>query len=433
MRKVKLLVKILLFVLIFYGAESLIYYAAHNDTDSISRVMMYEMYHQDKNIDVLFSGASHVQLSFDTTVTDQNFQMNTFNAGSSAQSLQATDAIIREVADQYDLKQVYVDLDYSVVMRDEVNLESIYAVSDYMRPSLNKVAFLLHATPAKYYINSFLPLGKGKTLVHNPKEILSILEKKNSYNYRNHISDVDSYMGKGYIASHVYLEGTGFAQTGEFDTIPSEIPAGQQDTLNDIIEFCKEKNIQLTFITTPMSDFTLTGMGNYDAYVEQIRTFLQGKGVSYYDFNLCKPEVLDLEGIQYYTDDNHLNRDGAAMFSEVFAKFFTGQIEEKDFFYSSYTEKTDAQDSRVYGFCVEDDGSSLSVQPVGNHDIPELTYTYAFDGGPETDNSDYQFGTSGTVVIRAYSNGEELCSASYFYGGTGEAEKLDVTAGEENK
>lgn len=433
MKRVKLTYKIILFILIFYGTESIFYYAAHNDTDSISRVMMYEMYHQDKNIDVLFSGASHVQLSFDTAIADQNFQMNTFNAGSSAQSLQATDAIIREVANQYDLKQVYVDLDYSVVMRDEVNLESIYAVSDYMRPSLNKVAFLLHATPARYYINSFLPLGQGKTLVHNPKEVLTILKKKSSYNYRNHISDVDSYMGKGYIASHVYLSGSGFVQTGDFDTIPSEIPKEQKDTLNDIIDFCKQRNIHLTFITTPMSDFTLTGIGNYDAYMDQIRNFLQGRGVSYYDFNLCKPELLDLEGIQYYTDDNHLNRDGASLFSEVFAKFFTGKIQERELFYSSYREKTDAQTSRVYGFCVQDDGSRLSVDPVWNHDIPKLTYTYAFDDGPETDSPEYQSGTSGTVEIRAYAGGEELCSAFYSYGSSGETEKLDVTAGEEDK
>lgn len=433
MRQVKLVCKVLLFIFIFYGAESLLYYAAHNDTDSISRVMMYEMYHQDHNIDVLFSGASHVQLSFDTAITDQNFQMNTFNAGSSAQSLQATDAVIREVADQYDLKQVYVDLDYSVVMRDEVNLESIYAISDYMHPSLNKAEFLLHATPAKYYINSFLPLGQGKTLVHSPKEILEILKTKSGYNYRNHISEVDSYMGKGYIASHVYLGGSGFAQTGEFESIPSEIPEKQQDTLNDIIEFCNERDIQLTFITTPMSDFALTGIGNYDGYVEEIRTFLQGKGVSYYDFNLCKPEALDLEGIQYYTDDNHLNRDGAELFSEVFSRLFTGQIEEKDLFYSSYSEKTNAQASRIYGFCVEDDGSSLSVEAVGNHDIPELTYTYAFDGGQETDSPEYQKGMSGTVMIRAYSDGEELCSATCSYGSAGESKKLDVTAGEDGE
>lgn len=382
MRIRKLVVKIILFLAIFLGAEHLVHFCAFDDRKAISRVMLHELYHQKDGIDVLFCGASHVQLSFDPSVTDEIFQANTFNAGSSAQPLEATDAIIREAASLYDLKEVYVDLDYSIATRSEVSLESIYAVSDYMRPSWNKAEFLLHATPARYYLNSFLPLGQGRTLTHNPSEIPEIVKGKFSYNYRHFISDVDSYQGKGYIASHVYLEpeeeeagsssverdstaadsesgttqeGSSLNRNGVLERqkavfqkeleatppspIPDRIPEEDQVVLNDIISFCQEKEISLTFVVTPMSDYYLSQIGNYDDYIAMVRTFLAGKDVPFYDFNLARTEYLDLSDVKYYTDSNHLNRDGARLFSEVFGKFFTGQIPEADLFYSSYSEK----------------------------------------------------------------------------------------------
>lgn len=113
-------------------------------------------------VDVLFYGASHCQLGFDREVTDIGMGLSAFNAGSFSQGLETSLALIKEAAVYYDLKQVYVDLDYSIVMRDEPNLESIYIISDYMRPSFRKASYLLNVTTFEHYLNSFMPLHRGR-------------------------------------------------------------------------------------------------------------------------------------------------------------------------------------------------------------------------------------------------------------------------------
>ena len=178
MKKWKIILKIVLFLGIYVGGQALVKYALVDDTNTISRIMLHDLYTEEKNIDVLFCGASHCQLGFNTEVTDDGFGMNTFNAGSSSQGLETSLALIKEAEQYHDLKQVYVDLDYSIVMRQEPNLESIYIISDYMKPSLRKVSYLLNATSFDYYLNSFMPLHKGRGYTKNPQKILEILKKK---------------------------------------------------------------------------------------------------------------------------------------------------------------------------------------------------------------------------------------------------------------
>lgn len=353
MKKIKIIFKIALFCLIYVGTQAVLKYILVDDTKTISRVMMHELYTQEKNIDVLFCGASHCQLGFDTEVTDQEMGMTTFNAGSSSQGLETSLALIKEAAAYYDLKQVYVDLDYSIVMREEPNLESIYIVSDYMRPSLRKMSYLLNATSFDYYFNSFMPLHKGRGYQTSPGKIIETVQKKMLPGYRNY-TDVDaSYAGKGHIASKTVVE-DGTLWSYETNTvIETEIPETQKKYLRQIIDFCRNKDIQLTFVSVPVTDFHLVQIGNYDAYVETIETFLADYGAAYYDFNLCRQERLMLERDSFFNDDNHLNYEGSRIFSEAFGRFFSRQDEEKDFFYSSYADKLAAAGPKVLGLTVK--------------------------------------------------------------------------------
>ena len=372
MKKLKIILKIFAFCAVFIGAQAMIKYAILDDTATISRIMLHDLYTEETNIDVLFCGASHCQLGFDTLVTDEGFGMNTFNAGSSSQGLETTLALIKEAEKYHDLKQVYVDLDYSIVMRDMPNLDSIYIISDYMKPSLRKVSFLLNATSFDYYVNSFMPLHKGRGYTTNPLKIMETIKKKSSEGYRNYTERDPSYAGKGHIASKTVVEeGTLWTQEG-FQNRQFELPEVQQKYLRQIIDYCKKEGIQLTFVSVPVTDFHLALVQNYDEYVSTMQKFLAEYDVSYYDFNLCNPKILGINKDSYFNDDNHLNRDGAKIFGKIFTDFFTGKLEEKDLFMDSYADKVAACEPRVLGLYVQrNDRNEIEAIPVVNREDVE--------------------------------------------------------------
>lgn len=389
MKKIKVIFKIALFCFIYIGAQAALKYVLVDDTMTISRMMMHELYTQEKNVDVLFCGASHCQLGFDTEVTDTGMGLSTFNAGSSSQGLETSLALIKEAAAYYDLKQVYVDLDYSIVMRDEPNLESIYIISDYMRPSFRKASYLLNATPFEYYLNSFMPLHKGRGYRTKPAEILETVRKKALPGYRNYTDADPSYAGKGHIASKTAVE-DGTLWSYETDAaIGTDIPETQKKYLQQIIDFCRKKGIQLTFVSVPVTDFHLVQIGNYDAYVDALRSFLSEYGASYYDFNLCRQEALALDRDSLFNDDNHLNQDGSRLFSEAFSLVFTAQTGKEAFFYDSYADKLADIEPRVLGLIVKKATGGME---------PEFLAVTSKEGLPVTCTAEYS-GDSVVVTV----------------------------------
>lgn len=339
MQKIRILVKIIIFFVIYIGVQSLLKFVLLDDTNTISRVMIHDMYSQEKNIDVLFCGASHCQLGINPYIMDEALGKNTFNAGSSSQGLETSLALIKEVAANNDLEQVFVDLDYSIVMRDTPNLESIYIISDYMRPSVRKFSYLLNATPFDYYLNSFMPLHKGCGYAKTFGEISELLRRKSDAGYWNYTNVDPSYGGKGYIASRTVVAADDPVFTDEYVNVSGEIPESSVKYINQIIEFCDKKNIELVFINIPITDYRASRMNCYDEFINAIDSLTASKGVKYYDFNLYRPEVLPLNDIKYYNDDNHLNVEGSTVFAMTFGAFIKGDISEEDIFYPSFADK----------------------------------------------------------------------------------------------
>lgn len=408
MKRIKVIIKIVIFFTIYIGSQSLIKYMILDDTKAISRVMMHDLYTEEENIDVLFCGASHCQLGFNPQILDEGFGQNTFNAGSSSQGLETTLALIKEVAAYNELAQVYVDLDYSIVMRTLPNLESIYIISDYMKPSFRKVEYLLNATSFEYYINSFMPLHKGRGYTTNPHEILRVIQKKMQPGYFNYTEVDSSYAGKGHIASRTVIP-NGSLWTQE---IPEEldftIPVEQQKYLLEIISFCEENNIRLTFVSTPVTDFHLAFITNYDEYISTIKGFLAGYDVEYYDFNLCNREILGINQDSYFNDDNHLNAEGAMIFSETFADFFMGRLNEEELFYESIAEKNQQEPIRFLGLEIHKNEDSLEVKPVMSVTLEDNEMDIECEVNRNTEGYTIMVSVDGVITNQVEIKDEEL-------------------------
>lgn len=120
-----------------------------------------------------------------------------------------------------------------------------------------------------------------------------------------------------------------------------------------IVDYCREHEIALTWITCPVSDYQMVGNGTYDNFVEQINKLAVQYNIPYYDFNLCKREYLDLSLKKYWEDKGHLNSVGAEVFTEFLGRFLQEEEQGKetyaDCFHDSYQEKMETVEKEIFG------------------------------------------------------------------------------------
>lgn len=159
----RFLFKFCLFAVIFFAVSAILSVFLINDLNTYTRVLMHEFYSQ-KNIDVLFCGASHVSHGINPNVADKRLGLNTFNSGTPSQGLDGTYAILCEAVRLYNLKDVFVELDFATAATSSYSKsepsKSNFLVAHYLKNPKAKLKYILSSTSPKYYLNSFLPIGK---------------------------------------------------------------------------------------------------------------------------------------------------------------------------------------------------------------------------------------------------------------------------------
>lgn len=354
MKYIKRLCSILFLLTAMFFLNELFRYLLIDDRASYTRIMLHELYHREKNIDILFLGSSHCFHSLNPAIADGIFEADTFNAGTSLQPLDASYALLKEADKTNDLKEVYVELYYGItneIYAYRTDMTSVYLVSDYMKHSVNRISFLLNAGSPDHYVNSFV-LGRRnyEKLFDFPWIFENVTFKRTPF-YRtySYVSGTgEEYLGKGFVGSVITMENSGiYCDYSEPAIGDGYISDDSKKYIGKIIDYCRKHDIKLTFYTAPMEDLVLSVI-DYDKYVSQINALLEGPGVSYYDFNLCAPEILSL-GAADYMDLNHLNVNGAMKFTTVFSEFFTGNLSD-DIFYPTYNDKlASLKDAPVLG------------------------------------------------------------------------------------
>lgn len=89
--------------------------------------------------------------------------------------------------------------------------------------------------------------------------------------------------------------------------------------LYDILTFCKENGITAVLITTPYTGLysELFSEEFKNEFSDTIQTIAQNAGISYYDYSEDERFSGNLE---YFSDADHLNTEGAALFMDIIEK-----------------------------------------------------------------------------------------------------------------
>lgn len=353
---VKRIAGIFLFILLFLLMGRLFDFLIVDDTQSYTRLTMKEMYEQ-KNIDVLLLGSSHCYRSIIPQILDENWNKNTFNAGTSSQQTDGSYYLLKEANKFNKIEKVYVEVYYDVLCENEEynSQTAAYIISDYMKSPLNKFKYVWESGKAEYLSLGLIRARRDWEKIFDFSYTSALVEKKLQKPYRQYeyiYYDDEYYDGKGYVCNETAIDQGSFNIKSGFSPISENAISEKSKTyLSKIINYCKKEEIELVFFSAPMPDFRLIGVGNYDSYIEQMKSFLYDFGVPYYDFNLCKENLLQFDDIDFM-DNHHLNGRGANKFSEAFAQIMV-KDNPSEAFYSSYDEKVKECIPEYFGIIYE--------------------------------------------------------------------------------
>ncbi len=373
-----------------------------DDTKSYTRIMFHEIYESEENIDTLLLGSSHCYRTLNPAILDASLGPHTFNGGTSAQSLDGTYTILKEVGKTNQLSHVYVELYYGIrgfSTKDRDDLTKTYIISDYMKPSFNKLTYLLQASTNDFYINSFLLPHRNPEKLLCPDYLMELWQKKASDSYRTYsfiINENEYYAGRGYVASNESLSNETMVETASLDRpLPDTVlSSDDKKYMTKIISYCNKKGIALTFFSSPIPELRLLYHGNYDSYIDEVKSFLEPYDINYYDFNLCYPESMGLVASDY-KDTSHLNDQGATKFSTLFAQVMADPESFHEVAYPTYQEKMDALPAGMYGTVIVKDSEAeqITAYPVVNK-IPAPSPIVLSLSDDESDTREIKFVTS---------------------------------------
>ena len=382
--------------LLFFSCRLLDYMYVHED--QWFRILWHHYYEEERNIDNLFLGSSHVYADLNPMLLDALNGQNNFNLSSPVQRLNASYYLLKEADDGHNLSHVYLELYYDVStgavgeFDTPEELHWNWGNTDYMKPSLNKVQFMLTMGRPENYADIFLPFVRYREHMLDSEWIHIATAAKQEEGYRSYactlydLKGIVQYLDKGYQYSTLVLqEGELLCPQNKLADAP--LTADAEKYLRMIIGFCRENDIALTLFINPIHGLQMASVENYEAYTNQIRSIAGKYGLDFYDFNLCREEWLDMQKPEYFADTGHLNSNGAGVFTPFFWQVVSGSSEEnKKYFYDSYAEKLAALPPQTYGLLYTDDeGQGIRLLQVASNREEGLEYRIAVtpEGGEE--------------------------------------------------
>ena len=372
MKKIVLrLLSIVIFAVIFIGCGEVWRYILVDDTNSYTRVAMHQLYHSDQNIDVLFIGSSHVYRSVVPEIMDAGLGEYTFNGGTSSQDMDGSLAVLKEAAACHQLKQVYLELYYDMAGNNHdqrTQLTDTYIISDYMKPSLNRIHYLLQAGSKEHWVNSFILARRNWSDFFDSDYVRELVEKKSQASYKNYEwirreDQVEYYVDRGFVANESVIQEGNFWNKKAYGNIDKDyeklVATDWYKSLKDIVKYCDDHNIELTFFVAPEPEWTLAGKEDYGVYYSAISEISEELNVELWDFNLIKSEYFDTMDRTLFMDEDHLNKNGAMAFSTLLSKVAAGKLSSKDIFYDSYDDKIKEEGICFYGIAGPYDNANI--------------------------------------------------------------------------
>jgi hypothetical protein len=374
MRNIKWFRNVVVFIILFFATDYCIFHILANVYGGYTKTAIDEMYGQVKNIDLVFTGASHTYQSFNPLIFDRALKVNSFNAGSSAQRVIDTYYYLNEILKHNQLKMVVFEVTYNQYNRYDFNSNPVpfFLVSDYLKPSIENLPYMLNGLASNYWAYSLVKTSRfnGKVDFLTVSDIIAGVK---TYT----LNESRTYISKGFVAVNTGYSNGNMGMIHTFQWSNENLYPQSFKYFDKVMKLCKKNNIKVVLVTAPIPIPSMISIGNY----EEVNTFFTDLAkkykLDYFDFNLVRPEIFKRPD-SFFEDDTHLNGKGANEFSKMFAAFLqdynNNGVDREHYLYSSFNDLWSDIDS-VLAVGIEQNNNVITAQSIqGKNVIPEYEF-----------------------------------------------------------
>lgn len=358
--------------------------------------VMWTDFAATEEFDTAYVGTSLTARGFNPEVLDEELGGKSYNMGTPGQYMEEMLVGIKTAYEQKHIKRVVMGFEFTLLHDEDPK-----PASTYLRFRSIAVPWWQNL-PVRFansvYLDNYKTTGSINWLfpwITNHVD-LNVTAVKNNIQMRMSDMDVHEaamanergwiYFGSGYGNYKNSLNYDGYDSermepTFIYDPEALEFDENRVKALKAIISYCQEKGIDLVVIGIPVTQANIMNYG-VDAYFNQMagaRAIFEEAGVDFYDFNIVRPELLELDP-KYFYDFEHFNIRGGEAFSKACAKLLKMRDAGEDtsgLFYSQeeYTETLDYLSSLTTLAEYKDGGVTLTAQALCG---PQVQVEYQF-------------------------------------------------------
>ena len=124
-------------------------------------------------------------------------------------------------------------------------------------------------------------------------------------------------------------------------SVKLEQQADNLELFNQCMELCRQKNVKVIFVVTPIPERTILKWDGLETVRGWYAAAAAENGCEFYDFNLIRTRTADYPADTAFFDGTHLSSSGAqtftAAFCDVLQRVAAGE-DVSDLFYADYEE-----------------------------------------------------------------------------------------------
>ncbi len=332
-RGLKLFAEVLAFMLVFAAAYKYIETkyseaASKNIINAYTKSRYDGFYEQPKNsIDMVFIGSSHSYCTFDPENFDSVMGTNSWQMGTPLEHYDTSLYVLKEVLKTQSPKLVVLDI-YWDMMDDEFDMKQANSFFEVVKDK----------SVEKDYVKNVFPLNERVKY-----DLLPIRYQQDYFAYENNAfqkaaeekfgvqaeqaaqtNGTEYYLAKGYTYCDTVIPDSELDETNQFKGLDGEsweADKTQVKYIDEIVNLCKENNIEIVFVTAPIANVSMDYIKNYDSIHAKMAEIADSVGVKYLDFNIVNRDESLLK-MENFRDDAHLNDSGV----KVVDKYFTNWL-----------------------------------------------------------------------------------------------------------
>ena len=264
------------------------------------------MYVQPSNsIDVVFMGTSHVHCGINTALLWEEYGIASYDYSGAEQPLWMTYYYLKELLKYQNPKLIVLDLYGPARFKDDYQYEWIEENIYGMKFSLNKLEMLAVSVEKEKFFDYFPDFAN----YHSRYDILKEEDFKYTIKEKEELAAF-----KGYTP---YMKKVNLQKPEVYTEDRNGLTVKSSKYLNMIIEYVKEKDVQLVLIVIPYM-ITEDDKKTYN----QIMDIAIENDIRFIDYNDYYDEI----GLDFscdFNDESHLNYWGSSKFTRYFGEFLS--------------------------------------------------------------------------------------------------------------